>query len=319
MNLPSGVSAAALTGLPSFEEVREVSARDGVDSATTLLYRSMRDSPRHGSFINHIESLCDATTPSPPPPGVKLVIVPGAFHRENPRCGSDGHVVREQACRMSWPVDMIPLASTGSVLENAQTICRWLDQQRESRLVLVSVSKGGSDLKMALSQPGAERAFEPVAAWINLCGILDGTPLAEWLLSWQVGAALNRLYCRMLGMSIEFLCDLRRGPGCPLDFKLQLPPHIQMVSVVGFPLRQHLTSGMARRCHRRLLPYGPNDGCLVLTDVCALPGLMYPLWSADHYLRSGTDLRQLVGGLLNFVGQELAGCPSSPLTTPANK
>jgi hypothetical protein len=173
---------------------------------------------------------------------------------------------------------------------------------------------------MALNQPGAECAFEPVVAWLNLCGILEGTPVAEWLLSsWQVEAALSRLYCQMLGMSVEFLRDLRRAPGGPLDFKLPLPAHIQMISVVGFPLHQHLTSGMARRCHRRLAPHGPNDGAMLLADVCALPGLIYPLWGGDHYLRSGGDMNELIGALLNFVGQELAACPAPRSTTRANK
>jgi hypothetical protein len=319
MNYPLAAAEMQVAALPSFEELREISARDGVDAATTLLYRAVLDSPQHGWFIRKIQSLTQARKPCPPPPGVKLVIVPGAFHRENPRSGADGHVVREQARRMGWPVEMIPLASTGSVVENAHTICSWLGRQRDSRILLVSVSKGGSDLKMAMNQSGAERAFEPVAAWINLCGILEGTPMAEWLLSWQVAAALNRLYCRILGMSVEFLGDLQRGPSRPLDFKLKLPAHIEMISVVGFPLRQHLTSGMARRCHRRLTPHGPNDGCVILADVCALPGLIYPLWSADHYLRSGTDLDQLIGALLRFVGQELAACPSPPSTKLANQ
>ncbi|MGA3088495.1 MAG: hypothetical protein ABSD75_07765 [Terriglobales bacterium] len=320
MNSRPAAAKPRHAALPNYEELREFSARNGVDAATTFLYQAVADSPQHGWFIEKIHSLSRETQPSPPPADTKLVIVPGAFHRENPRSGSDGHVVREQARRMGWRVDMIPLASTGSVVENAQTICRWLGQQRDSRIVLASVSKGGSDLKMALHQLGAERAFEPVAVWLNLCGILEGTPVAEWLLSsWQVEAALSRLYCQMLGMSVAFLGDLRRAAGSPLDFELQLPAHIQMISVVGFPLQQHLTSGMARRCHRRLAPYGPNDGGMLLADVCALPGLIYPIWGGDHYLRSGGDMNELIGALLNFVGQELAACPTAPSTTRANR
>ena len=296
--------------LPSFAELRDISAKDGVDDATTRLYKAVISSPRHARFIERVDSLAQEREPCPPPSDLTLVIVPGAFYRENPRSGADGHIVREQASRLGWPIDIVPLASTGSVFENARTICDWLAQHTASRIVLVSVSKGGSDLKVALRQPGAERAFQPVVAWINLCGILHGTPIAEWLLrSWQVEAALNRLYCQMQGMSIEFLSDLIRAPGGPLDFPLQLPSHIQMISVVGFPLRRHLTSGMARRCHRRIAPYGPNDGCLVLADVCSVPGLIYPAWSADHYLRSGSDINQLMRALLRFVGQELAECP----------
>jgi hypothetical protein len=316
VNFPAALANARGFALPSFEDLQDISARDGVDAATAFLYRAVVDSPQHGAFIEEIRSLGGRTASYPPPAGVKLVIVPGGFYREHPRSGADGHVVREQAERLGWPLDSIPVASTGSLLENARTICRWLGEHRDSRIVLVSLSKGGSDLKLALTQPEAGRAFAHVASWINLCGILDGTPMAEWMLSWRVGAVLNRMYYRMLGLSLEFLRDLRREPGCPLDFKLQLPAHLQMISIVGFPLRRHLTSGMARRCHRRLAAAcGPNDGVIVLSDVCAQPGLIYPVWGADHYLRSGPDMKQLLEGVLGFVGMEIARCPPAHSTT----
>jgi hypothetical protein len=297
--------------------LRGMAAREGVDAATTLLYRAMRDSPGHGSFIDMIQAPDRRAAPCGPPGDVKLAIVPGAFYREHPRSGADGRVVRAQAEHLGWPIELIPLASTGSVLENARTICDWLGKQRESRVVLVSLSKGGSDVKLALRQAGAGDAFRRVVTWINLCGILSGTPMADWMLSRHVGAVLNRLYYRMLGISLDFLRDLRRQPGGPLDFKLEIPAHLQMISVVGFPLRRHLTSAMSWRCHRRLAVLGPNDGVIVLVDACELPGLIYPVWGADHYLRSGEDMDRLMAAILGFVGRELAACRSARPSTRA--
>jgi hypothetical protein len=167
------------------------------------------------------------------------------------------------------------------------------------------LSKGGADVKAALAAPGAERAFKNVAAWISLCGILDGTPMADWLLSRAPGAVLMRLYSRLRGQNRAFLHDLRYGAGRPLDFALRLPPHLQLISIVGFPLREHLHRAVARRCHRRLTALGPNDGALVLADVCALPGLVYPLWGADHYLQPKTDVRELVAAILQYLDETL--------------
>jgi hypothetical protein len=163
---------------------------------------------------------------------------------------------------------------------------------------------------MALAEPDAGRAFANVVAWINLCGILDGTPMAEWLLSWNPGAVLNRLYYRLRGRSLSFLSDLRYGRDTLLDFELSLPAHVQLISVVGFPLREHLTRTIARRCHRRLTPLGPNDGGLVLADICKLPGLIYPLWGADHYLQPKylqpkTDVRVLIAAILQYLAETM--------------
>ncbi len=278
---------------------------ENLDAATERLYRSVRESEPHRGFIQSIERLMLEPESAPPPSDAKLVIVPAAFYRENPRSGADGRVVRAQAERLGWTIDSIPLESDGSTLANAQTIRDWLAAQNDSRIVLVSLSKGGSDLKLALQLPGAQQAFSRVVCWINLCGILNGTPLSDWLVSWQVEAALSRLYYRMLGVSVDFVRDLHRAPGGPLDFELRLPAHLQLISFVGFPLRRHMTSGLGRRCYDRVACHGPNDGVIVLSDVCAQPGLIYPIWGADHLLRSGTDMDRLMNATLRFVGRQL--------------
>jgi hypothetical protein len=139
-----------------------------LDSATTSLYRSVLESEPHHSFIEAVQRLMQDEPEPTPRVQPRLVIVPAAFYQENPRSGADGHVVRAQAERLGWTVDSIPLVSDGSMAENARIITDWLGAQRDSQLVLVSLSKGGADIKLALSQPGAEQAFDRVACWINL-------------------------------------------------------------------------------------------------------------------------------------------------------
>jgi hypothetical protein len=277
----------------------------GIDAATTRLYRSVVESPIHGPFIRRIEEISRQVTPLPWSREATLVIVPGAFYRENPQSGADGRLFRDQAEKLGLPSELVPLASTGTVRQNARLLCDWLLAQPERPLILASLSKGGADVKMALREPDADRAFANVVAWINLCGILNGTPMAAWLLSWNPGAVLNRLYYRLRGRSLSFLSDLRYGRGSVLDFELNLPAHVQLISVVGFPLREHLTRAIARRCHRRLGALGPNDGGLVLADVCALPGLLYPLWGADHYLQPKTDVRVLIAAILQYLAETI--------------
>ncbi|HET9301109.1 MAG TPA: hypothetical protein VFO11_14255 [Candidatus Polarisedimenticolaceae bacterium] len=278
---------------------------EGIDDATRRLYREIVESPAQRAFLARMRALQTAADHSCPPADVTLAIVPGAFYREHPGTGADGRVVRAQAERAGWTTTLVPLASLGSLQENARLLVDWLLARRGSRLVLVSLSKGGSDIKAALVLPEAGAAFADVAGWINLCGILHGTPMADWLLSSSPAAVLNRLYHRLRGRRLDFLHDLRRGAGLPLDGALRLPSHLRMISVIGFPLREHLSNGLARRCHRRLAPLGPNDGCVILADYGPLPGWIYPLWGADHYLRSGADVGALTVALLRCMADEL--------------
>jgi hypothetical protein len=301
------VTPALLEGwvLPTARNIQEIATREGIDAATTQLYQSVLASPHHGPFIHRVDEICRRAAPKMWQAEAPVIIVPGAFYRENPRSGADGRILREQAERLGCPTGIIPIASRGSLKQNARIICDWLLEHQEQPVILASLSKGGADVKMALAELDAADAFKNVAAWVNLCGILNGTPMAEWLLSRNPAALLNRLYYILRGQGLGFLRDLGYGPGRPLDFELQLPQHVRMITIAGFPLREHLTTALARRCHRRLTHLGPNDGSLILSDVCALPGLLYSIWGADHYLRPQTDVNKLVLAVLQYLDEEL--------------
>jgi hypothetical protein len=311
-------AAAARATLPGGDEPREMRERPesreldrrddlaGIDRATALLYDSVLDSPIHGPFIRRIAEISRRPAPAAWTSDALLAIVPAAFYRENPGSGADGRLLRDEADRLGCPVEVVPIASTGSVRQNAAIIRGWLAERVGRRILLASLSKGGADVKMALAEAGAESLFGNVAAWLNLCGTLGGTPLAAWLLSREGSALLTRFYYRLRGQSLGFIGDLRYRCGGPLDGELRLPAHLTLVNVVGFPLREHFEHAFSRRCHRRLAPLGPNDGSLVLADVCALPGLLYPVWGADHYLQPKTDVRRLIGAILQYLDETLA-------------
>ncbi len=276
------------------ELIREVTAREGCDFATALLHRRIVESEAHGPFLRSLSNEARSSRK----PDVRVAIVPGAFYRENPRTGADGRLPREVAQTLGLPVVVAPVSSTGTLAENARILVEWLAEQRDASLILVSVSKGGSDLKVALSRPDGVHGFANVIGWVNLCGILDGTPMADWLLSPSLLALANRFVYRIRGRSLDFLADLRRQPGCALDFPLTLPAHLRAIHVVGFPLRRHFHNGLARRCHARLEAFGPNDGSILLSEVPRWPGQICPVWGADHYLRPKTDVRPLLAALL---------------------
>ena len=280
------------------ERLRELTAREGCDFATALLHRRIVESEAHGSFLGelhtqkHDEKMRE---------DVRVAIVPGAFFRENPRTGADGHVVREVALQLGLRVTVGPVSSTGSLAENARIFAEWLTAQTDAPTILVSVSKGGSDVKTALARPDAAEVFARVSGWINLCGILDGTPMADWLLSPDWLARANRFVYRIRGRSLDFLADLKRLPDGALDFPLTLPPNLRAIHVLGFPLRRHLHNGLARRCHARLESFGPNDGSILLGDALHWPGQLCPVWGADHYLRPSDDVRPVLAELIRAL------------------
>jgi hypothetical protein len=70
---------------------------------------------------------------------------------------------------------------------------------------------------------------------------------------------------------------------------------------LGFPLARHIRRRQTRRWHRRLACHGPNDGATILADACDLPGLIFPVWGADHYLDAVYSPEQLLSALLRYL------------------
>jgi hypothetical protein len=286
--------------------LRDIAQYQGIDFATALLYDRIVRSPEHGPMIEAMQTL-----PEQPPADFRLdanlVVVPGAFRVEFPHTGADGRLVREIAEGFGCRTELVPLPSLGSLAQDAHILCDWLAARPEEPIILASLSKGGSDVKTALALPDAADAFRNVVVWLNLSGMLQGTPLVPWLFASRVRTAWFRFLFWMRRYDFAVIPELARGPATPLAGRLRLPGNMRVIHVIGFPLLRHLSTPLARRCHRRIRECGPNDGAgIVLADTCRWPGWVYPVWAADHYLRpGGTDLTRLARRLLQYVGREL--------------
>lgn len=266
-----------------------IAAERGVDFATALFYDRLRRSPQHGRFIAEVESAPLDLHALPRLRGT-VVIAPAAGYREYPAFGGDGRLIAEIAAEFGLRSRVLPLASFGAVTENARRIRLALAGEAHRSVILVSLSKGGADVRLALAGDGAAR--RTVRLWVQIGGLLCGTPLVDALLDgpwWRQLA--TRATLAALGMRPDTLEELRHGGGGDrggpqrvLAGPAVAPAGVPVINVVGCPLAAHL-SGNTRRRHRQLAPWGPNDGSTLLRDAIVEPGLAYPLWGADHYFR----------------------------------
>jgi hypothetical protein len=293
-----------------------------MDFATAVLYdRVLRDETNR-TFFKRVQSIDRLQAVQP----TLIGIVPGAFYREHKRSGADGARLVAICKAMGCPVELIPVESFGSLARNAGVISKWLLQNRDQRVLLVSLSKGSADLKIALALPDAEALFENVVAWISISGLPQGTPLVAWLRRQRLRQLGVRLLLRLRGQRYSVVEELRPEADGPLAVWPVLPPRLQVIHVLGFPLRRHLAHPWAPRAYERLASLGPNDGGgFLLADIAHLPGTVLPIWGADHYLQPPWDveliLRQV---LIEAIATEPAlrqanQSANQPISPPANK
>jgi hypothetical protein len=295
---------ARFTELAELDEpaLRDVTASEGIDFATTLLYHRILFSQRHGPFIRRIKAMQSASRQMT---DLSIAVAPGAFYREHPQTGADGKRVRAAADALGCRTYLIPTASVGSAAANGRVICDWLLRCSDERIVVCSLSKGGADVKMAFGEPDAADAFRNVVAWLNVGGIMRGSPMATWLLQRPWLALVYRWLFRFRGRDFNFVRELDRGGGGPLDCSFAPPRHMRVIHVIGFPLVRHIQNPRTRRWHRRLSSFGPNDGATLLSDTCNLPGLILPVWGADHYFDAEWNQEAIVAALLQHVSATL--------------
>lgn len=280
---------------------------DAIDRATTALYETVRASPRHGPLIRRIESDEPAEIAGPTP---RVVVMPGAFHENHAHTGADGRRVLDLAAQLGWPAETVPVPSLGSMAGNAALLVQFLGRRRRDQpVILVSLSKGGADVRAALDRPEAAAELCDVRAWVNISGIVTGTPLVAWLRARPLRCWGVRLLLRSRGQRWTQIEELRRGPDAPLAPPMTLPPTLRAIHVAGFPRVRDLSNDWARRGHARLAALGPNDGGgILLRDLPDLPGELYPVRAADHYLEPAWDIRPLLLRIL----QEAAATRRAP-------
>jgi hypothetical protein len=205
---------------------------------------------------------------------------------------------------MGFRTALIPTSSAGTPRENGRRIGRWLDERQGEAIILSSLSKGGTDVKMAMARRGSEKTFRNVIAWINVGGILYGSPMASWILNRKAAKIAYQILFFCFRKRFDFLTSLERRVGGELDFELSLPEHLKLINVIGFPLRRHLSSRRAERWHKRIGELGPNESVTLLHDALRLPGHLLPVWGVDHYLQDGWEASRLIRAILYYVASE---------------
>jgi hypothetical protein len=286
--------------------LRQISRQEGVDFATALLFDRVHHS-FHRAFITEVDRLMAAPRAIVDPAAWLVGIVPAVFYQQMPQAGADGRVVRETAAGLGLSCELVPLLSAGTLAENARILCDWLARHRQRKIILVSLCKGGADVKYALNAPAGWAAFQPVVAWVNVCGTLSGSPFAEWLLTTKPRFIAAWVYFKCSGHNFQVLREIVPRPNGPLSAPLRLPDSLRLINLVGFPLKRHLSNAFIRRCHQFISPGGPNDGGVLLTDACQLPGSLYPVWGADHYLRPDVRARAILAAVFTYLDEEFAG------------
>ena len=212
-----------------------------------------------------------------------IVFVPGYAYKKDPTTGADFAQQRRLMTEAGFRNVLIETDELATVDKNAQIVASEILRLNEEhrRIILVSTSKGGTEVALAIGKLLPPERLEGVKAWISIGGLLRGTPSADqalqWPKSWLVRAAF--FFTGHRGEVIEDLSTKKRRE---VFAQLEFPEHIVTLQYVGVPLSGQIAEYVQGR-YDDLKNLGPNDGLTLLGDELVEGGIVITDIGLDHY------------------------------------
>ncbi len=272
--------------------LRDISARLSVDFATLYLAnRILNDDsnqPVQSLFYNESATIrrgggIEQFASDPRYSAYVVLFVPGWFYQTDPWTGADLAKQRAVATRLGLEHYLVAIEDNGTIAKNASIIAAEIARhaRKYKKIILVSVSKAGAEVALALGEVMSEAQTQPVKAWINIGGLLQGSLIADAALRWPK-RWFARLYFYYRGWSFDSVAGMATEASRARFNRLRIPRHILIINYIGIPLSGDV-SILARDRYQDLRSAGPNDGLTLITDGL-VPGCMtIAQLGVDHF------------------------------------
>jgi hypothetical protein len=296
-----GYPAASPAWLPDQAHLRRLAREVSVDFAALSFAHALSADERSRTVQDAFEdALRDGPARSEEvlrrPGGFPYMVLfaPAWLYRSHPEVGADFARQRQLLDRLGIANRLIPTPESGSVEDNAAVIAAAIrEAAREGRaLIVVSTSKSGAEVALALSRLLRPEECASVVGWLNAGGALGGTPLADAALR-PPAAWLTRTVLWFTGWSLAGLTSITTAPSRARLEGARLPESIAVVNVVAVPV----SGSVGRRLYgsyKMLRSDGPNDGVVLLADAVWPGGANLVALGSDHLF---TELQEDGPGL----------------------
>lgn len=289
-SLIENIEAGMAGGLPSREYFQSLAQRHSVDFAALILWQRLRrdpaSRPAQEVFAREVSKLKHFSVPNGDPVSAKsdylIVFAPGWFYRSQPENGADFAKPRAALAQAGADTTLLGIDENGAVEHNAGLIAEQLRRlgHHGRKIILVSASKAGPEVALALTEMQQTDEAHPIKAWVNIGGLLHGSALADRALTWP-----TRWYVKLFviaGRSFDGIESLVTSTSIERARRTRLPPPLLIVNYVGIPLSGQV-SERARTGYALLRAEGPNDGLTPILDEIMPGGIIIPELGLDHF------------------------------------
>jgi hypothetical protein len=213
-----------------------------------------------------------------------IVFVPGLDYLDTTN-GGDFAKQRRLLTKYGVINELIMTGDWGFADKNAEIIAARLKQLNGfyEKIIIVSASKGGLDVAIALGELLKEEDVSSVKAWVSVGGILRGSPVADKYLHWPKCwvAEIGLLF---VGQKISLIHDVSYKKRKAEFSNFRFPEHITRVHFIGAPLSTQIHKRI-RSNYCLIKNLGPNDGITPIADEVTDGGIVVSELGFDHYYK----------------------------------
>jgi hypothetical protein len=305
--LPSdleGLRRAHIPGgkLPSAPTLAYLTAHYSTDVATLFFmeaasvhYPSRSIQRQYSDVVRRLTQNGEIPDFHPSSSRLTVAFAPGWFYKTyGSETGADFQRQLEQLARVGVPGELIATDENGTVESNAVIIADALRRLREEgrEVLVVSGSKSGAEVAVALGEILAPEDTTHVLAWLSIGGVHQGSPFADWALNPTV-RWISQLHLGLRGFDLEGAVSLQTSRRRTHFANLRFPAHLLLVSYIPVPLSGDISDRGAFG-YSRMRDLGPNDGLTMLVDELLPGGLAIVEPGVDHYFdHPDRELRSL--------------------------
>ncbi|HEY7316718.1 MAG TPA: hypothetical protein VIE89_04020 [Candidatus Binatia bacterium] len=272
--------------LPDRDELKRLSDEFSVDFAALYFADRIDHDPVNRRFRNDFDQIRAYVRETFPDGQVKLpatasdyevLFVPTYLYKRLTFTGADMAVPRAALQRVGFVCDFVETDDDGPIETNADIVMAAIRAHAQSgrRLIIVSASKSGPEVALALTKLGPAETGH-VAAWINTVGALQGSPVADENLAPELEIIVGKV--DPAGRE-----SIMTGPSRRRFDSFRIPEHVLVVNYFGIPVSGSI-SFLGRRGFFPLRKYGPNDGIVLLADMVIPRGVTVAELGSDHFL-----------------------------------
>lgn len=283
------VYQSANGSLPDRSELKRLSDDFSVDFAALYFADQIARVPVNARFRTAFDQAYDYVRKAFPEGRVKLpdaaakyevLFVPSYLYKRLLAAGADLAAPRAALQKVGFACDFVETSEDGAIEANADLVIAAIRARAESgrRLIIVSASKSGPEVALALTRLGPDETRH-VAAWVNTVGALQGTPVVDERLLPELEFVMGKVDAA--GME-----SLTTAKGRQRFESFRVPDHVFVVNYFGIPVSGSV-SFRGRFGYFPLRKFGPNDGLVLLPDMIFPRGVTLAELGSDHFLPNG--------------------------------